>query len=786
MPAASRIVPCQLAQREMPRPATKSPKVRSVTDRPNLFLMINTLEIGGSERQFVALANAIHPARFQLHLGCLRRYGPLLERIGDITEFPMGGSFFTRRAWQSRLVLGRLLRTECIAVAHSFDFYTNLMLLPVARVAGVRAVIGSHRQIGDLLSQAQFRAQAAAFRFCNFVVCNSRAAASRLEQHGVPAHKLVIIPNGLAPEAFAPVAPLLPRIPGTVRIGMVARMNERYKNQTGFLRAAARLADKFKEAEFVLVGDGAFRPEFERIAQEMGLASRVRFLGERTDIPAVLASLDITVVPSISESLPNVILESMAAGIPVVATRVGGIPDVLEDEKTGLLVPPEDDVQLAEAIGRLISNLGLRQEIGCRAREYAAARFRWDSVLERYEGLYSEALARKGRTSKALFTGEKESRKKQLRIALIGPSLRRLGGQSVQVDLMLRQWRGDAEVDASFVPIDPDLPKGWSLLGRIPYLRTVVRELQYSGILQRALGQRDIAHVLVASYASFLIILLPPWLLGRSRGAKLLVHYHSGEAQDHLRRSWLARYLLRRAESIVVPSGYLVDVFGQFGIEAKAVPNIVQFDEFTYRSRTTFSPAFVCTRGFHPYYRIDDVLRAFGEIQGKFPRAQLSLVGSGPTEAEMRSLAEELSLSNVQFRGIVPRRQIAECYDRADIFINASILDNMPVSILEAFASGTPVVTTAAYGIPYMVEHERTGLLSAPGDWRALAHNALRLLNDPELAQRVAANAHEELQRYCWESVRPQWLAVYRNALGCSDASGTQQNQKRTYTPAGT
>lgn len=757
-----------------------------MTARPRLLLMTNTLEIGGSERQFAALARAIHPEKFELFLGCLRKYGPLVETVGDITEFPLGGSFFTGQAWRSRLVLARFLRSARIGVAHAYDFYTNILLLPVARVAGVRVVIGSHRQLGDLLTRAQFRAQAAAFRFCDLVVCNSRAAANRLENHGVPAHKLVIIPNGLFSEAFAPVAPLLPKAPGTVRVGMIGRMNFEYKNQAAFLRAAARVANTFKETEFVLAGDGAFRPKFERMAEEMGLASRVRFLGERNDIPAVLASLDISVVPSISESLPNAVLESMAAGVPVVATRVGGIPDVLEHEKTGLLVPPEDDLQLTEAISRLISNAAMRQEIGTHAREYAARHFHWDSVSEQYEELYAKALASKERRTKARSTGEKKSPKKRLRIALVGPSLRQLGGQSVQVNLMVRQWYGDAEVDALFVPIDPGWPKGWRAVGRVPYVRTLVRGLRYSGTLWGALRQRDIAHVLVASYASFLIVLLPAWLFGRARGAKLLVHYHSGEAGDHLGRSWLARYLLRKAESVVVPSGYLVDVFSQFGIKATAVPNIIGLDEFGYRRRTSFGPTFICTRGFHPYYRMDDVLKAFGEIQREFPSARLALVGGGRTEAQMRYLAEELSLKNVHFRGTVSRAQIGEFYDQADFFINASVVDNMPVSILEAFASGTPVITTAAHGIPYIVEHERTGLLSPPGDWKALAQNGLRLLREPQLAQQIAANAHKELQRYSWESVRPQWLTVYRNALGEAGHPVTEENpQMRNYTPAG-
>lgn len=751
-------------------------RLQSERDRPNLFLMTNTLEIGGSERQFAALAGAIHPERFQIHLGCLRRYGPLVKKIGNITEFPLHGSFFTWQAWRSRLDLGRFLRAKHIAVAHAFDFYTNLMLLPVARLAGIPVVIGSHRQLGDLLSPAQFRAQAAAFRFCDRIVCNSRAAALRLTQHGVPTHKLVVIPNGLAPEAFATATPILQRSPGIVRIGMIARMNVRYKNQAGFLRAAARVCETFKQAEFVLAGDGVFRPEFERMARGMGLASRVRFLGECDDIPAVLAALDITVVPSVSESFPNVILESMAAGVPVVATRVGGIPDAVEDEKTGLLVPPEDDERMAEAISRLIRQASLREEIGRRARDYAAGHFQWDSVSEQYEGLYVKLLAKKDRRWRAQFLPAENGQNKKLRIAVVGPSLRQLGGQSVQVDLLLRQWCADVEVDASFVPIDPDWPNGWGWLGRIPYIRTMARELLYGRILWRKLRRADIAHVFVASYASFLVVLLPPWLFGRARGTKLLVHCHSGEAQDHLGGSRMARYLLRKAETVAVPSGYLVDVLRQFGVEAKVVPNIVNLDQFSYRRRDTFEPSFVCTRGFHAYYRIDDVLRAFAEIQRKFPSARLCLVGGGQSGPEMKRLARDLGLMKVEFSGLVSREQIGQYYERANFFLNASVLDNMPVSILEAFASGTPVITTASGGIPHIVEHERTGLLCEPGDWKSLAENALRIVREPELARRIAANAYEESKRYQWENVRPQWLALYRNVLREENPLATRED----------
>jgi L-malate glycosyltransferase len=368
-----------------------------MTERPALFLMTNTLETGGSERQFVALSKAIDPEHFRIQLGCLRRYGPLAAEVERIGEFPLGGSFFTWQAGRSGWALARELHRNKIAVAHAFDFYTNLMLPACARLARVPVIIGSHRQLGDLLRPLQFRAQGAAFRFCDRVVCNSQAAAGRLSQAGVPDRKLVVIVNGLPREAFLPAVSALAHAEGTVRVGMIARMNVLYKNQAGFLRAAAQVHKRCAQAEFILVGDGAFRSEFEASAKKLGLASRVRFLGERKDIPAVLAALDLLVVPSVSESLPNVILEAMAAGVPVVASRVGGVPEVIEHEKTGLLVPPSDDLQLAEAIERFVCQPSLRLECARRARQYVAEHFDWGRVSDQYEELYCDLLVQKDR-----------------------------------------------------------------------------------------------------------------------------------------------------------------------------------------------------------------------------------------------------------------------------------------------------------------------------------------------------------------------------------------------------
>jgi len=350
----------------------------------------------------------------------------------------------------------------------------------------------------------------------------------------------------------------------------------------------------------------------------------------------------------------------------------------------------------------------------------------------------------------------------RLRVCVVAPSLRYVGGQSVQADLLLRHWQNDPDVDISFLAVDPPLPRVLAWAESIPGLRTILREPIYFWHLWRGLKDGDIAHIFSASYWSFLLAPVPAWLFAKIRHSKTLINYHSGEARDHLQRFRSAMFVLSRVDKIVVPSGYLVDVFREFDLPATAVANIVDLSQFRYRERTPLRPHLVCTRGFSAYYSVDVVVRAFAEVKKEYPEAQLDLVGNGPLEGDIRKLVADLHLTDVNFTGVASRQEIGNYYEQADIFINASWLDNMPLSVIEAFAAGTPVVTTSPECMPYLVHHERTGLLSPVGDEKALAANVIRLLRDPALAARLAQNAHHESRNYTWEAVREQWLNTYR------------------------
>jgi len=349
----------------------------------------------------------------------------------------------------------------------------------------------------------------------------------------------------------------------------------------------------------------------------------------------------------------------------------------------------------------------------------------------------------------------------RLKVTIVAPSLRYVGGQAVQADLLAHLWQNDPDVEVCFLAVDPPLPGVLAWAESIPALRTILREPIYFLHLWWGMRETRIAHIFSASYWSFLLAPAPAWFFAKLCGTRTIIHYHSGEARDHLNRFRSAKSVLARTDQIVVPSGYLVDVFSEVGLSAIIVPNLVDLSQFRYRERNPLRPHLVCTRGFSEYYSVDVVVKAFAEVKRQYPEAQLDLVGGGPLEATIRKQVGDLQLSGVKFAGVASRQEIGKYYDQADIFVNASWLDNMPVSLIEAFRSGTPVVSTSPESITYLVRHEHNGLLSKVGDDKALAANVIRLLRDPALAANLAKNAYEDSQKYTWDAVREQWLKVY-------------------------
>src|SRR5579872_379002 len=316
----------------------------------------------------------------------------------------------------------------------------------------------------------------------------------------------------------------------------------------------------------------------------------------------------------------------------------------------------------------------------------------------------------------------------RLNVAIVAPSMGILGGQAVQASRLLRAWQRDPDVYAWLVPINPEPPAPLGFVRRVRYLRTLLTQAMYWPLLVSELRRADAVHVFSASYSSFLVSTLPAVLVAKALGKPVLVNYHSGEGPDHLRRSAIARALLGRVDANAVPSRFLQDAFSAFGIGAEVVPNLVDTDRFRFRRRETLAPKILSTRNFEPLYNVPCTLRAFRIVQDRWPDAELTLVGGGSQDAALRRLARDLRLEHVTFAGRVPPDEIWRYYADAHVYLQTPDIDNMPLSVIEAFASGCPVVSTNAGGVPAMVTNEVHGLLVPCGDAAAAAGAVLRLL----------------------------------------------------------
>ena len=349
-----------------------------------------------------------------------------------------------------------------------------------------------------------------------------------------------------------------------------------------------------------------------------------------------------------------------------------------------------------------------------------------------------------------------------MRLAVVAASLDILGGQGVQAHVLVEELRRDG-YRVEFVPINPRFPGWLRWLRRVPCARTALNQWLYLPRLQR-LRDAEVVHVFSASYWSFLLAPVPAILAAKALGKRVVLNYHSGEAEDHLAR-WgaLVHPFLRQADEIVVPSEYLRSVFARHGYSARVIRNVVDPSHFRYRERKPLGPRLLSSRNLETHYQVDNTIRAFGLLRHRYPHATLTVAGYGSEEPRLRRIAQVVG-GDIRFVGRVEPAVMPTLYDEADIFLNSSVIDNQPLSILEAFAAGLPVVSTATGDLAAMVRHRETGLVVGAADPQAMAGAVTSLLDDPAFALLLAGRARAEAESYTWPHVRELWAETYGGA----------------------
>jgi glycosyltransferase involved in cell wall biosynthesis len=341
------------------------------------------------------------------------------------------------------------------------------------------------------------------------------------------------------------------------------------------------------------------------------------------------------------------------------------------------------------------------------------------------------------------------------RTVVVAASVDTPGGQGVQALALVEGLRSVGRA-VELVPVDAPFPRPLALVRRVPYARTILNEFFFLRRL-RAVRGADTVVVFAAAHWSFRLGPVPAIAAARRTGAYTVLAYHSGEAEEHFRNGGRAlRRTLREVDRLVVPSEFLAAIFARHGHRAEVIPNVVDTSRFRFRERRPLRPRLVSTRNLDPIYDVGNTLRAFARVRATRPEAELVVVGDGSEARTLRELGA--SIGGVRFAGAARPEAMPGFYDAADVFVNSSTVDNQPVSVLEAFAAGLPVVSTAAGGLKWMVRHGETGMVVPEHDPDAMARAVAALLDDPDRAQRLARRARQEVDRHTWRSVREAWL----------------------------
>jgi glycosyltransferase involved in cell wall biosynthesis len=377
-----------------------------------ILKVVPTLMCGGTENQFMTLGRLLDRSRFELEFACLRRWGPFVKELGQL-QIPLEeyqvSTFRSVQALAQQARLARHIARRGISIVHAYNFYGNVFAIPPARLVAP-VVIASIRDRAPYLTPMQKRVQRYACQFADCILVNADAVKDWLIGEGYDPSNIVVIRNGVDMSRFdgepagARIRQELGIAPDAPLVTVVSRLT-RLKGIENFLEAIAALKPRYPAARFLVVGETApsdrpYLTELTDLAARLGVTDRVIFTGLRSDVPAVLGCADVAVMPSLNEALSNVLLESMAAGAPVVATRVGGTPEALHDGETGLLVPAGDSAAIATAVARLLDDRELAARLGRAAREMIATKFSVSHMVHATEDLYMDLLARKQRQRK--------------------------------------------------------------------------------------------------------------------------------------------------------------------------------------------------------------------------------------------------------------------------------------------------------------------------------------------------------------------------------------------------
>jgi len=699
------------------------------------ILFINsTLNIGGAERMLYEIIRRLDKAKFDIRVACLYKPGYFGERLIsegiNLRHGLMKNKYDLTVVYRLVSVLKKELPDVLYIEASPLVLVWGFISGRIAGAPIMKTVIHSMKPGLKLRIKSYLVNTLILKRLDRIGVVSMAKLKSLIKTYKLDPCKIELIYNAIDIDRFNDVkaADCLREtlgIPKNVKvIGIVARLVKE-KALDVFLESAKKVMDSIPDSKFLIVGEGRERSMLEKLAAHLGIKGKVIFLGERQDIPEIISLFDVAVLSSRAESFPLVLLEYMASSMPIVATSVGGNPEIIVDGETGMLVPPEDPDRLAKAIAGLLMDKKMSKDTGFKARQLLESRFSMQSLMNKMEDF--------------LFSTGCNMNDERTHVLLVGPAIDVKGGVSSFARYFLNA-NGSDRFKVIYIATTVD---GNKILKTFYFIKSLACFI-YMLLFDKRIR---IVHICSASRGSFYrksaIMLIAKIFKKKTifhiHGSSFDVFYNNGHPvrRFYMRRildladmplvlseTWFAAISKMTKNRNVKTIHYYIDT-SDFKLINKLKGDAPQFNIFTAGRLEQRKGTY-------------DILKAVKLVLKEVPDAMFYLAGDGDIDKVAGICRKQGMEMNVHVLGWLDRPGLLDAFSKATIFLLPSYHEGLPIAIMEAMASGLPVISTKVGGIPEAIEDGINGFLINPGNVIDMSKKIVTLLKDKKLRDRMS------------------------------------------------
>ena len=718
--------------------------------KTNIVLLTDCLGdiTGGAEKQIFEVAKRLPKDRYNVFIASMEAQGEtsksLIESIDCQLHIFRVIRIYGLSGFIQGLRLCSFLRKNAVHTLMTYHFGSDIWGTFWGHIAGVPLIISNRRDMGFWRNQSHVMAYRLINGWVNTIVTvTSSIKQMVLKTEQVPADKVKIIYNGVdlvqkPADAQKKKAELGFKPQDTVLMH-VANLRP-VKGHTYLMEAFAKASRHCADIKLVLIGKDELDGHLQNLAEGLGVKDKVLFLGQRTDVGELLAASDICVLPSLSEGMSNAILEYMAAGKPVIATNVGGNPELIQNGSNGLLVDKENSEQLLDALLDLIGNKEKCRIMGQNGLLRVKTEFAMEAMMAHYEKLFNP----------------------DLKILHLVSSGGLFGAERVILNITSQNRDTDFWVGALNNQHNPHLEiiQEAQKLG----LKTAIFDSRIQAdfktvySIKKFLKDNNIHILHTHNYKSDIM----GFLATRFTRVKWVATNHVWHSTDKKLRFYEAidAFVLKFAATVFTVSREIKDDLLRKGFQENKIHVIhngiavSQFGDASARKNLRYSwnvseqDALLAIVGrLAPEKGHEILFKTLKKVIQEHPSVKCLVVGDGPLKSKLEAMVLDFGLSgHIIFTGI--RKDMPGVYCACDMMVNTSLIEGLPMTILEAMASRLPIIATKVGAVPQVIKNEKNGILLEPGNPDALFRAIISLANDSSKRQALAQVAYKDVREH--------------------------------------